>query len=288
MQTQTITTTPQHWTTAIESQLRPLFKTNRIGLVTDMDGTISHVAETPEAAVVTPRNREILGTLVLMIPLVAAISGRAVRDLQSRIAIPGMVYLGNHGLEVWANGGRVLNESVRHHRRALTAALDELRPHLSVGMWIEDKYATAALHYRMTPDPEKASHYLTPIVREVCKQHQLDMRPGRRLFEIRPPIVINKGIALANLVQEHRLDAVLYIGDDTTDIEALKMIRRLRETSTVYGVGIGVSHEGASCAEQIKQTADAFGTSVSDIEELLGWFLSELSERSTVEPNQPD
>ena len=73
-----------------------------------MDGTISHITETPEAAVISPRNRQILSTMVLMFPLVAAVSGRSARDLQARIAIPSMVYVGNHGLERWQDGGRVL------------------------------------------------------------------------------------------------------------------------------------------------------------------------------------
>jgi trehalose 6-phosphate phosphatase len=280
MQAQT-TTSPQHWKTVTETLLRPVLNSQRIGLITDMDGTISLIAETPEAAVVTPRNRELLSTLVLMLPLVAAISGRAARDLQSRIAIPGMVYIGNHGLEHWGDGGRVLNENVRHYRRALCAALDELRPHLTVGMRIEDKYATAALHYRLTPDPEKAAQHLAPIVREIAKKHGLEMAPGRRLLELRPPLSINKGTTLLQLVKDHRLDAVVYLGDDISDVDALKAVRTLRETSTCYGIGIGVAHEDSPHIEQIHVWADAYGTSVVDIEEFLEWLLKELSQKHT-------
>lgn len=277
MQAQTIS--PRHWTVNVESLLQPLLQAKRLGLVTDMDGTISHAAETPEAAVVTPRNRELLGTLVLMLPMVAAISGRSARDLQARIAIPGIIYIGNHGLERWVNGGRVLNENVRQYRKALAAALDDLHPYLTVGMWIEDKYATASLHYRLTPHPENSAQYLEPLLNEVARRYNLTIKSGHRLFEIRPPIVSNKGTTLVEVVQEYDLDAVLYLGDDYTDIDALKAARRLRESNSCYAIGVGVSHKTSVTPDPVVEAADVIGEDVKDIESLLAWLLRELSQK---------
>ena len=266
-----------HWRLATDTLLQPFLKAKRLGFITDMDGTISPIAETPEAAVVTARNRELLGTFVLMLPLVAVVSGRAVRDLQARVAVPGVVYIGNNGLERWVGGGRVLNESVRQHRKALAAALDELRPYLTVGMWIEDKYATASINYRFTPQPETAANSLEPKVREVADQHGLAVKNGKRLFELRPPLEVNKATVIAQLVEENQLDAVLYIGDDLSDIEALQTVKTLRSAEGFYGIGCGVLHPEPEIAGPIQENADVLIKDVADVEAFLGWLSENLS-----------
>lgn len=279
----TQTSSAPHWKVAVDSSLTPVLEVSRLGLITDMDGTISHVAETPEAAVVTPRNRQLLGTMVLMLPLVAAISGRSARDLQARIAIPGMIYIGNHGLERWQDGGRVLNENVRQYRKALAATLDKLRPHLTIGMWIEDKYATASIHYRLTPKPEQSADELALLVYEVAQEHGLMVTQGARLFEIRPPIVSNKGTALEDLVQEYQLDGLIYLGDDMTDIEAMEKGRKLRDLDIcrVINIGVRAKNDESDEAQNLRAMADLMVNNVNDVESFLGWLLNALSRSRT-------
>lgn len=272
-------TSVDHWRSATDSLLFPLVKAKRLGLVVDMDGTISHITETPEAAIVTPRNRELLSVLVLTLPLVAAISGRAVRDLQQRIAISGVVCIGNHGLEQWVDGKRVVDDSVRSYRRSIAAALDELRTKMTVGMWIEDKYATASIHYRMTPNPDKAKQELAPIMDDIAATYGLVTHAGHRLFELRPPIQINKGTALRKLVRQHNLDAVLYIGDDLTDINAIQAAHDLRESKTCYGVGVGVIADINEHRLEVQAASDVVATSVPDVEGLLNWLMDTLSKQ---------
>lgn len=278
---QTETTSTYHWTDAQERLILPLLQTERLGIITDMDGTVSHVVERPEAAVVTPRNRKTLSTLVLLLPLVAAVSGRSARDLHARMAIPGMVYIGNHGLERWQNGGRILNNDVRKYRKALATALDELRPQLTVGMWIEDKYATASVHYRLTPNPDEAKQELEPIISEIAAKYGLHANGGRRLFEIRPPIEANKGTALNELFHEHELDAVIFLGDDVTDIDAMKMNRRLRDTTGIMSLNVGVipteyDADHAETIQRLQDASDVYAHDVNDIERLLSWMLDEV------------
>lgn len=278
----TQTSSAPHWKSATDSFFAPILACERLGLVTDMDGTISHIAETPEAAVVTPRNRQLLGTMVLMLPLVAAVSGRSARDLQARVAVPGVVYIGNHGLERWENGGRTINENVRQYRRSLAAALDELRPKMTVGMWIEDKYATASIHYRLTPNPEKAVQHLDPIIQDVVSRHGLKVNAGRRLFEIRPPIEANKGTALEELVDEYKLDAVIYIGDDLTDVDAMQKAHELRAGDRCKAITVGVvppsTDEDTEIEETVRGASDIIVKDVNDVEAYLGWLLNKLSE----------
>ncbi len=79
---------------------------SRIGLITDVDGTISPIVNTPSAAQVTPQARARLRELQNIITLVAVISGRAAVDVRDRVGIAKLVYVGNHGMERW-NGQTV-------------------------------------------------------------------------------------------------------------------------------------------------------------------------------------
>jgi trehalose 6-phosphate phosphatase len=277
----TQTSSAPHWKSATDAFFAPILACDRLGLITDMDGTISHIAETPEAAVVTPRNRQLLGTMVLILPLVAAVSGRSARDLQARVAVPGVVYVGNHGLERWENGGRTINENVRQYRKSLAAALDELRPKLTVGMWIEDKYATASIHYRLTPNPEKAAQELDPFIQEVVNRYGLKVNAGRRLFEIRPPIDANKGTAVEDLVNEYALDAVIYIGDDLTDVDAMQKAQELRAQDQCKAVTIGViptsTENDTEIEKSVRAVSDVLAKDVTDVEAFLSWLLAKIS-----------
>ncbi|MBN2469850.1 MAG: trehalose-phosphatase, partial [Anaerolineae bacterium] len=78
--------------------LQALLRAARLGIITDVDGTISPIVDDPDAARVTPRNRELLAALAGHLALVAVVSGRAAGDVQARVNLPDLVYVGNHGL----------------------------------------------------------------------------------------------------------------------------------------------------------------------------------------------
>ena len=67
-----------------------------LGLITDIDGTISEIASTPDAAQVSPECRHYLTLLHSQLALVAAVSGRAADTIKDMVNISGMVYVGNH------------------------------------------------------------------------------------------------------------------------------------------------------------------------------------------------
>ncbi len=74
------------------------------GLITDIDGTISQTAPTPQEAKVSPLCRRYLAALCKQLALVATISGRPAAEAKNMIHLDEMVYIGNHGLERWSEG----------------------------------------------------------------------------------------------------------------------------------------------------------------------------------------
>lgn len=259
--------------------LQPVLHAGRLGVITDVDGTISPIVDDPAAAQVTPRNRALLAALAERLPLVAVISGRAAADVQARVGLPGLVYVGNHGLERWQDGTVHLTPEAATYRPALEAAIADTAALGLPGMQVEDKGATVSVHYRRTPDPVAAEATLRPALDGITATHGLKLFAGRMVFELRPPIDVHKGTAFHQLITEYRLDAALYLGDDTTDIDALRMARTLREQATCYAIGLGV--DSAGTPPSVLDSADVGVDGVSGVESFFAWLLDAASASAT-------
>jgi trehalose 6-phosphate phosphatase len=264
-----------HWQDARSTSLQRLLDAARPGVITDVDGTISPIVAHPDAAQVTPRSRDLLRDLHAHLALVAVISGRAVADVQARVNLPELVYVGNHGLEWWIDGQVQLAPEAAAHRPALEAALDAVRALQVPGMIVEDKGATLSVHYRQTSDPDTVAATFTPILQRIADERGLKLFQGRLVFEVRPPIQVNKGSAFSDLITYYHLDAAIYLGDDTTDVDALIMARRLRESGACYALGLGVTADETPPA--VLDHADLLADGVQDVEAFLAWLLSASS-----------
>ena len=268
-----------NWQDAQQTILKPLVTTARFGVITDMDGTLSPIVRVPEEAAITPRSRELLRALAGELALVAVVSGRAAADVQERVGLPELVYAGNHGLERWAAGRVELTPAAAAYRPALEAVLARLPDHDIPGMQIEDKGPTLSIHYRQTADPIQAAATLQPVLDDLAADHDLRLFQGRMVFELRPPIDVHKGTAFRQLVQEHDLDAAVYLGDDTTDVDALRMARALREQDAAYCVGVGVDSDDMPA--DVGDSADVLAAGVSGVEAFLDWLLMARRASST-------
>jgi trehalose 6-phosphate phosphatase len=260
--------------------LRALVETPRFGLVTDVDGTISPIVDDPAAAQVTPRAKDLLTALCDTLPLVAVISGRAPDDVRQRVGVEGIVYVGNHGFERWEDGGVKLMPEAAAFRPRLDAAIRALRPHLAPGMELEDKGATISIHYRRAVDPAAAARDFRPLAVDAAETGGLTFSEGRMVFELRPPLDVNKGTAFRGLVAEYDLDAALYLGDDVTDVDALTAAREMRAGGVCNAYGAGVLSEGTP--EAVADSADfTIPSGVPGVESLLSWLLMARRASST-------
>ena len=70
-------------------------------LYLDFDGTLSPLVDRPEDAQLPEEVRDILAALAMQPRFtVVIISGRSLADFRRRVMIPGLIYAGNHGLEI--------------------------------------------------------------------------------------------------------------------------------------------------------------------------------------------
>jgi trehalose 6-phosphate synthase/phosphatase len=195
----------------------------RVALFLDYDGTLREIVRDPAAAMPTPELRALLHRLVAVPNLdVTIISGRTVADL--------VRFLGEHtpfGL-VAEHGAEVRRPGFAHWQQ-LDNNLDlgwkdQVRRILSLyqcstpGTHIEDKRTGLVWHYRQA-DPEFGRWKANQLVDElsiVAANNPIEVRHGRKIVEA-SSAHINKGAAVANLLDDTEYDLILLAGDDTTD-----------------------------------------------------------------------
>lgn len=221
-----------------------ILSSGRAGLITDVDGTISAIADRPEGAFVSDEARAHLVTLTWHLAVVGAVSGRAAPDVAQMVGISAMVYAGNHGMEFMQDGRLDVDPVAMASSAAVAAALGEIEAELIGGalresIILENKGVTASVHYRLAPSHEVARDYLQPRLELATRRHGLRLTEGRLVFELRPNLVINKGTATAAIIQRHRLDGCLFLGDDVTDIDGFRAVRALGE----HGLAVAVVAE---------------------------------------------
>lgn len=250
--------------------LEPLAREPRLGLISDIDGTLSPIAPTPAEAHLCHGCRANLRRLVATTPLVAACSGRAVGDAWALVGVPEMMYVGNHGLERWRDGQVVPDPRALPYAPSIAAALAELRQHaLPGGVLLENKGVTGSVHYRLAEDEAAAALLLGPLLQRISAAHGLRLMPGRMIFELRPPLDMNKGTAVAGLIEECDLRAAIFMGDDVTDVDAFRALGAARERGLAT-LAIGILSPETPLI--VRETCDLTVEGVAGTAAILAWL----------------
>ena len=246
------------------------------GMVVDVDGTISEIAPLPESASVSNAFKQHLRTLLKQLDLVAAISGRSAHDVRNLVGVEGLVYVGNHGLEWWSDGRALLWPGARPYVDKVASALGEIRGQLSLqGAIIENKGVTAAIHYREAEEAESARAAILAAIDNSPTAQGLRVTEGKMVIELRPPLRLHKGRALATLVRKHGLRSVICLGDDVTDVDAFTVLRKLRTAGGIDGLAVAVL--GPETPKKVVNNADATLRGVPEVERFLQWLTGELA-----------
>lgn len=247
------------------------------GFLTDIDGTLSAVAPTPDQARLYRGIRPLLRRLLDEFEVVAAISGRPALDARRLIGIPQMTYIGNHGMEQLAPLARVpeIAPDARAYQDAIADALHEARQRLRDGeLLFENKGVTASIHYRRAADPEATRRAIHRALDPLARRHRLRVTEGRMVIELRPPVEHDKGTSVRALVRQYALASALYLGDDRTDEDAFHALRALRREGVCLGVAIAIAH--AEAPASLLASADLTLASIADVPRFIRWTLQSL------------
>ena len=251
--------------------LAHIVSASRLGVAVDFDGTISEIVAEPDAAAVWPKSATALSHLARRLALVSVVTGRAVSDVVDRVGLDKIVYVGNHGAEYFFDGRLDVAPSSSEGRDALLAAFEYLRTHAdSPGVVWEDKGISASVHYRRARARDAARSGLEAALASAPGVERLEVFWGKMLLELRAPTGLTKGYALRRLVREWGLDAIVFIGDDTTDGDALSALREMVSEGQVRGVGVAVL--GDDTPEALLAVADYTLNGVSEVGDFLTWL----------------
>jgi trehalose 6-phosphate phosphatase len=224
-------------------------------ILLDIDGTLAPIVEHASDAHVPESTRQLLIAVADRYGMVGCVSGRRASEARAMVSIGTITYLGSHGVEMLRSGwtearldGSVADWVRRIQefgREADTAAARRLRVRL------EDKGAIVAFHWR--------------------EQAGLATHWGRKVLEVRPPVPFDKGAGIRRLLAESgsEITNALYVGDDSTDLDAFRALAELvDEDRLMHGIRVGVaSDEGPS---QIVSEADLVVEGPDGVRELLG------------------
>lgn len=242
-------------------------------IMLDIDGTLAPIVEHAADAHVPETTRQLLIAVARRYGLVACISGRRASEARAMVSIGSISYVGSHGVELLRSGWTeaVLDDEVADWVRRIhefgrdndTAELRRYRVRL------EDKGPIVAFHWRGAPD-EEAARAVVDAIAERAQATGLRTHWGRKVLEVRPPVRIDKGAGVARLLDEvgAGIQAALYVGDDTTDLDAFRTLARLaQEGRLAHVVRVGVrSEEGPS---EIAAEADILLDGPDGVRELL-------------------
>ncbi len=228
---------------------------DQIFLLSDFDGTLSPIVGRPEEAALPDNTRRALEALVGYDRVgVAVVSGRALSDIKNKVGIPGITYVGNHGIEIegpWLKFIYAPAEAARPVMRHLYSTLSKVLAGFE-GVLVEDKGLTLSVHYRLVREDR------VDELRRVCEETVHGLRSegsirtteGKKVYEIRPGVLWDKEDAILLLLSGRTSSTaqsgnlVLFLGDDLTDERGFKVVDRQG------GVSIFVGESGSSTAGQ--------------------------------------
>ena len=244
-------------------------RAGEVALCLDFDGTIAPIVEDPAAARPLPGIVELLGPLADQYAAVALISGRPATYLASHAAAPGVRYLGMYGLEEIVEGRVLVDPGLEAARPAVAAAARDLAADPAVaecGAHLEDKRYAVAVHTRRVADP---GHWADPIgeaAARIAARHDLEVVPGRMVWELRPQVHSDKGHAARRVVAESGARTLLVAGDDLGDLPAFAVAAEL-----VGGQRVAV--RSAEAPDELLDAADLVVDGPEGVRELLEHLL---------------
>ncbi|MGB0660440.1 MAG: trehalose-phosphatase [Mangrovicoccus sp.] len=221
----------------------PLLDPTQSALFLDFDGSLVDIAPTPDAIDVPEDLPQLLRALDWQFNgALALVSGRAAADLMRYLPDLSCAMAGSHGAELRLKG--------KKPRRLAGPSSDQLaelvrKIHALAarhpGLLVEEKPKGVTLHYRAAPDLQQeltgSCEKLLPLA------FGFELHHGKCVLEFRP-----KGVSKAKAVSYFIEQAcffgrqAIFIGDDTTDEEAMEWV------NANGGISIKIG-EGESCAQ---------------------------------------
>ena len=198
-------------------------------LFLDYDGTLTQIVSHPDLALCPHEVRLLLEKLrdLLNVEL-AIISGRHLEDVREKVGVPGITYVGNHGLSIQNPVGvhqKRLSPARQKEFAKISQALKDSLGKIP-GIFFEDKGLILAVHYRNVPQEYFGRIHLTWKETAEKWKSRWQTTHGKMVFEIQPRVDFSKGKAVREILKASSRNTLpIYVGDDQTDEDAFREVK---------------------------------------------------------------
>ncbi|KAF3081154.1 threalose-6-phosphate phosphatase [Orbilia oligospora] len=258
-------------------------KSTRRLFMFDYDGTLTPIVKDPQAAIPTDKIIRTIKTLASDPQNnVWIVSGRDQAFLEQWMGdIAELGFSAEHGSFVrrprdseWVN----LTEKFDMSWQKDVLDIFQYYTERTQGSFIERKRCALTWHYRRA-DPDygafQARECQSHLENTVMQNYDVEVMTGKANLEVRPTFV-NKGEIAKKLVAEYPEDAkpdfVLCLGDDTTDEDMFRALRRSTlPTEHVFAVTIGASTKMTLASWHLQEPADVIDSVrllIGDVDEV--------------------
>ena len=162
----------------------------------DFDGTLADIVDNYEEVIFEPKTHINIKELSQKY-FVSILTGRSLENIKNIINIPGLTYVGNHGLEIQFNASlswqhpNIPLQQIKTIKQQLNSCFYNIP-----GVFIEDKGLTLALHFRKVN--EKNLNSIHTKATSILKKHpKIHFFMGKKVINITPKVKWNKGKSLA-------------------------------------------------------------------------------------------
>jgi trehalose 6-phosphate phosphatase len=203
-----------------------------IALFLDYDGTLTPIKRTPSTALLTPEMENILEKISHLHGLyLAIVTGRSMEEIRRLVRLENIGYAANHGFNIYNDGIEWIHPQAISQIQLLSRLHSILRNILAEvpKAFVENKQITLSIHYRNV-----APRHIRSIKSLTTKTvHAFDptlrITQGKKVLEVRPQIDWGKGKAVLELYHSSKArqqKIPFFIGDDTTDEDVFKVLRK--------------------------------------------------------------
>nr|CAD7257546.1 unnamed protein product [Timema shepardi] len=241
---------------------------HKLALLLDYDGTLAPLAHHPDLAVIPPETKNIIERLANFPDVyIAIISGRNVNNVKEMVGIEGITYAGNHGLEILhPDGSKFVHPMPVEYENNVKTLLKDLQDKVcKQGAWVENKGALLTFHYRETPVNIRPD--MVAEAKKMIKDAGFLAGQAHCAIEAKPPVEWDKGRASLYILRtQFGVDwseriRIIYVGDDTTDEDAMQALKGMAATFRV-----AASHIVRTVAERRLPNTDAVLTLLKWVE----------------------
>lgn len=209
----------------------------KLAVLLDFDGTLAPLCPHPDLSKMPAQTKDVLEKLSKMPEVfIAMISGRNVNNLKEMVGIEGITYAGNHGMEILHSDGtkfvyKIPEDFIKRAEELFKGIEAKL---CRDGAWLERKGSLMTYHYRSTPAELRPA--LIEETMALIKKAGFRGNMAHCSIEAKPPVQWNKGRAAVHILcKEFGHDwtdriRVVFAGDDTTDEDAMEVLKGMAAT----------------------------------------------------------